>query len=87
MSEWNKKVLRHWTGMNEEFFFWNRTRVGNALQFGYNEDAQEIDKYGNPIDGSSLPFCCFPNCGCDGARNCMAESGANFASNVLNPGR
>ena len=72
--------------MGPEFFFWNRTRVGHALQFGYNEDGIEIDEYGNPIDGSSQPYCCFPNCGCDGARNCMAENGANYASNVLNPG-
>ena len=43
-----------------------------------------FDKYGNPLDGSSLPNCCFPDCGCDGSRNCMAESGANFGSCALN---
>lgn len=43
-----------------------------------------VDEYGNPLDGSSLPYCCFPDCGCDGARNCMAESGASFGSHVLN---
>lgn len=43
-----------------------------------------FDKYGNPLDGSSLPNCCFPDCGCDGSRNCMAESGANFCSCALN---
>ena len=42
------------------------------------------DKYGNPVDGSSLPFCCFPDCGCDGARLCMAESGPNFSAECLN---
>lgn len=35
------------------------------------------DKYGNPIDGDRLIYCCFPDCGCDGARLCMAEQGAS----------
>lgn len=48
-----------------------------------NKNVQE-DKYGNPIDGDRLIYCCFPDCGCDGARLCMAERGANFASMVLN---
>lgn len=43
-----------------------------------------VDEYGNPIDGNSLPFCCFPDCGCDGARLCMAESGANPSSCNMN---
>ena len=43
-----------------------------------------IDKYGNPIDGSSLPYCCYPDCGCDGARLCMAEHGPNNAASMLN---
>jgi hypothetical protein len=42
------------------------------------------DAYGNPVDGSSLAFCCFPDCGCDGARNCMAKCGANTCSQVFN---
>ena len=50
-------------------------------------DTTGIDKYGNPIDGSSLPYCCFPDCGCDGARLCMAESGASSASLILNEER
>ena len=63
----------------------------NRKQRDFNrETAKELnlvvnfDKYGNPIDGSSLPNCCFPDCGCDGARNCMADSGASFASCVVN---
>lgn len=35
------------------------------------------DKYGNPLDGSRLINCCFPDCGCDGSRLCMAENGAS----------
>lgn len=45
---------------------------------------QLVDKYGNPLDGSRLKNCCFPDCGCDGARNCNAESGANFCASALN---
>lgn len=37
----------------------------------------ETDKYGNPISGDHLIYCCFPDCGCDGARLCMAENGAS----------
>lgn len=37
----------------------------------------ETDKYGNPTDGSELIYCCFPDCGCDGARLCMAKNGAS----------
>lgn len=44
----------------------------------------EMDKYGNPIDGDRLIYCCFPDCGCDGARLCMAENGANDASLAMN---
>jgi len=44
----------------------------------------KVDKYGNPLNGDSLPFCCFPDCGCDGSRLCMAESGPNMASVCIN---
>ena len=37
----------------------------------------ECDSYGNPIDGDRLIYCCFPDCGCDGERLCMAENGAS----------
>ena len=63
------------------------TRVGQALLYGYDESGVEIDCYGNPVDGSSLPYCCFPDCGCDGARLCTAKSGASDASYSLNLGR
>lgn len=46
--------------------------------------SDEVDKHGNPVDGDRLIYCCFPDCGCDGARLCMAENGASFASSVLN---
>lgn len=36
----------------------------------------ERDDYGNEIDGE-LIYCCFPDCGCDGARLCMAKNGAS----------
>jgi hypothetical protein len=45
---------------------------------------EDTDKYGNPTDGSRLIYCCFPDCGCDGARLCMAENGASSASLTLN---
>jgi hypothetical protein len=48
------------------------------------QEGEEVDKYGNPTSGDSLPYCCFPDCGCDGARLCMAESGANAASCAMN---
>ena len=47
-----------------------------------NDEA--VDRYGNPLDGDRLIYCCFPDCGCDGARLCMAEKGANFCSQALN---
>ena len=43
-----------------------------------------FDKYGNPIDGSRVINCCFPDCGCDGARLCIAENGASGSSVQLN---
>ncbi len=39
------------------------------------EDAE--DEYGNPTDGSRIINCCYPDCGCDGARLCQAENGAS----------
>jgi hypothetical protein len=43
-----------------------------------------FDEYGNPTDGSELINCCFPDCGCDGARLCMAKSGASSGARCLN---
>lgn len=47
-------------------------------------DEHEVDQYGNPTSGDSLPFCCFPDCGCDGARLCQAKSGASAAAMGMN---
>lgn len=43
---------------------------------------QRTDDYGNPLTESGeldgdLMYCCFPDCGCDGARLCMAKNGAS----------
>ncbi len=42
----------------------------------------QIDQYGN-TEGDFLN-CNFPHCGCDGARLCMAENGANYNSRKYN---
>lgn len=42
----------------------------------------EVDKYGNTEDG--VEYCCFPDCGCDGARLCMAKNGASEDSGNYN---
>ena len=41
-----------------------------------------FDKYGNTED--RIINCCFPDCGCAGARNCMAENGAHNGALTLN---
>ena len=38
---------------------------------------EEIDEYGNTE--SAFQFCCFPDCGCDGARLCMAGEASDRA--------
>lgn len=48
------------------------------------ESQMTVDRYGNDPDSDRLVYCCFPDCGCDGARLCMAEKGANFCSQQLN---
>lgn len=35
----------------------------------------EVDAWGNTED--QFGYCCFPDCGCDGERLCMAKSGAS----------
>lgn len=40
------------------------------------------DKYGNTE--YNFQYCCFPDCGCDGARLCDAPSGPNYAALNLN---
>jgi hypothetical protein len=44
----------------------------------------QVDDYGNPTDGSRIIYCCFPDCGCDGARLCMAEKGASSCACAMN---
>ena len=43
---------------------------------------EEVDQYGNTP--SSFRHCCFPDCGCDGARHCTAPSGASLPANTWN---
>jgi hypothetical protein len=40
------------------------------------------DRYGNRYD--EMRYCSFPDCGCDGARLCMAENGPHSGSLGLN---
>lgn len=47
-------------------------------------DDEPIDEYGNPLSGDRLINCCFPDCGCDGARLCMAENGCSQYSSECN---
>lgn len=44
----------------------------------------EVDKYGNPTDGSEFNYCSFPDCGCDGARLCMAKNGPSEDAYSMN---
>lgn len=44
----------------------------------------ELDKYGNPVSGDRIIYCCFPDCGCDGSRLCCAENGPHSGSVALN---
>lgn len=37
----------------------------------------EVDSYGNTED--QFDYCCFPDCGCDGARLCMAGDASRLA--------
>jgi hypothetical protein len=43
-----------------------------------------LDAYGNFEGANVLVNCCFPDCGCDGARLCSARSGANAGACALN---
>jgi hypothetical protein len=45
-------------------------------------DERERDKYGNTED--DFQNCSFPDCGCDGARLCMAPNGAHEGALILN---
>lgn len=55
--------------------------------YSHCEDHAEdegLDSYGNPLDGSEIINCCFPDCGCDGARLCQAKNGASGCAVSLN---
>jgi len=45
---------------------------------------EPVDQYGNPLSGEKLINCCFPDCGCDGARLCMAENGCSHDAERYN---
>lgn len=49
-----------------------------------DDDGEPVDDYGNPLSGDRIINCCFPDCGCDGARLCMAENGASSCARFLN---
>lgn len=60
---------------------------GVAFDGKENEDALcpacIPDQYGN-TEREPIKYCCFPDCGCDGARLCMAETGPNSGSMAIN---
>lgn len=49
-----------------------------------SEDIEELDGYGNPVSGDEIRNCCFPDCGCDGSRLCMAKNGPSFSACAIN---
>jgi uncharacterized coiled-coil protein SlyX len=53
----------------------------------WDVEEEEVDRYGNPIDGDEILYCCYPDCGCDGARLCMAKNGASVGAITLNKER
>lgn len=68
-----------WVGEDDEC-----VSLGTVLDLcpSCKETTCEADDYGNKE--GDIKYCCYPDCGCDGARLCMAEEGPNFASNSLN---
>lgn len=53
-----------------------------AAQARDGANGEPVDKYGNRE--GELKYCCFPDCGCDGARLCMAEEGPSLGAIGLN---
>ena len=41
------------------------------------DDDENFAAYGNPKNGDRLIYCCFPDCGCDGERLCVADNGSS----------
>lgn len=55
---------------------------------GAGGDVEEIlanmpDEHGN-TEVDPMRYCCFPDCGCDGSRLCMAKEGPNASSCAMN---
>lgn len=48
------------------------------------DENEPVDKYGNPTSGDRIINCCFPDCGCDGARLCQAENGCSERASTGN---
>ena len=42
----------------------------------------DVDDYGNTEE--ELVYCCYPNCGCDGERLCMAKNGSSDRAKKYN---
>lgn len=57
------------------------TEVINAW---IDQPEEEVDDYGNPVSGDRIINCCFPDCGCSGARCCQAENGASSGPHSMN---
>ena len=41
------------------------------VQCDHCDGTGKVDGYGNPFSGDRIIYCCFPDCGCDGARLCQ----------------
>jgi hypothetical protein len=54
------------------------------VQCDHCDGTGKVDYYGNPFSGDRIIYCCFPDCGCDGARLCQAEKGANRSACAMN---
>ncbi len=61
-----------------------RAGIGGEEMSELELDENGLDQYGNDPNDDVLVNCCFPDCGCGGARLCTAKKGANNTSHVLN---
>lgn len=75
-------------GLSEQAAREGKTLEATAREFvaslAGDEEEEPVDDYGNPLSGDRLINCCFPDCGCDGARLCMAENGASSGARSVN---
>ena len=63
------------------------TRKGGQVSWvecDHCDGTGKVDDYGNPFSGDRIIYCCFPDCGCDGARLCQAENGASGSACAMN---